>query len=98
MKLTKNLVSREEAVRINSDYVKYVEGDFDKFEVVESAFNKLKRGHRALTYVREIGFVVVKVTSINYNDYRAVDGPVVRVGNDDGYSWRVDGDGYAVPF
>lgn len=95
--LTKNLISRKDAMAISPDYVAFVEGDFDKFDVVYAAFEKLKRGQAVITY-DSIGkvFVRAKITSINHNDFRAVDGPIVRVSNGE-FSWRVDGSGYAWP-
>lgn len=31
MKITQNIVSRADALKISADYVAFVEGDFDKF-------------------------------------------------------------------
>jgi hypothetical protein len=95
MKLTKQLISREQALAVSPDYVAFVEGDFDKFDAVNTAFEGLKRNQAVITYV-DGQFVLVKVTSINSNDFRAIDGPIVRVSNGE-YSWRVDGDRYAFP-
>jgi len=95
--ITKNIISRDEALKISADYVAFVEGNFSKFEVVNEAFEKMKRGQKAITFVRESKvFVEVKITSVNHNDYRAIDGPIVRVGNGE-YTWRVDGDKWAFP-
>jgi len=95
MKLTKGIITRAEALKISADYVAWVEGDHNKFDVVEIAFNKMKRGQKAITF--EDGyFVEVKVTSVNHNDYRAIDGPLVRLGNGE-YTWRVDGSNLAFP-
>lgn len=95
MKLTKNIITRDEALAISPDYVAFVEGDFDKWNAVNAKFETLKRGQTAITY-HDGQFVKVKVSSINSNSYQAIDGPVVRVGNDE-YTWRVDGDRYAYP-
>lgn len=95
MKLTQGLITREQAVAISPDYVAFVEGDFDKFDAVNTAFEGLKRNQAVITYV-DGQFVRAKVSSINHNDFRAIDGPIVRVGNGE-YSWRVDGDRYAFP-
>jgi hypothetical protein len=96
MKLTKNVISRDEALKISPDYVKAVEGDFDALaNKVLPVFEKLKRGQPVLTY-SDGQFVKAKVSSMNSNDPRAEDGPIVRVSNDE-YSWRVDGDRYAWP-
>jgi hypothetical protein len=91
MKLTKNLITREAAVVASPDYVAFVEGDFEKFKIVDSVFNGLKRNQKVITYV--LGqFVLAKVSSVVRDD----DGPVVRVTNEE-FSWRVDGSGYAFP-
>lgn len=99
MKLTKGIISRDEALKISKDYVVFVERnqpDFDAFNKMEKTFRKLKRGDAAITYNSESKqFVKVKVTSLT-NDWRAEDGPVVRVSNGE-FSWRVDGSGYAAP-
>jgi hypothetical protein len=95
MKLTKGVITREQAIAISPDYVKFAEGDFESWSKVNERFATLKRGQKAVTYV-DGQFMEVKVTSINHNDVRALDGPVVRVGNEE-YSWRVDGCGYAWP-
>jgi hypothetical protein len=99
MKITKNIISRDEAIKISPEYVAFVEGDFDQFNHVFNAFEKVKRGNRALTAITEndtlkFQYVVGKISSVNNDDFRAVDGPVVRFGNDE-YTWRVDGCKYA---
>jgi hypothetical protein len=77
-----------------------MEGNYDLFPFIDEAFSKLRKGNKAITGIRgsngKITFVRVVVTSVNHDDFRAVDGPVVRVGNDE-YTWRVDGSGYAYP-
>ncbi len=95
MKLKNGLISREKALSISSDYVNFVEGNFDFFEVVDSAFVKLKKGQSAITY-HNGNFFEVKVTNVDNKSYQAVDGPVIRVSNGE-YSWRVDGNRYAYP-
>lgn len=95
MKLTKGIISREEALKISPDYVIYAEGDWRKYDAVEEEFAKLKRGQAVLAY-NDGEFVLAKVSSINHNDIRAIDGPVVRVSNGE-YSWRVDGNGMVFP-
>jgi hypothetical protein len=96
MKLTKGIITRDEALAISTDYVRFAEEhDFDAFDVVEEEFYKLKRGQTIITYL-DGQFVKAKVSSINSNDFRAIDGPIVRVSNGE-YSWRVDGSGYAFP-
>ena len=100
MKMTKNVITRAEALEISADYVAFVEGDFDKFEAIFEAFGKARKGGNAITAWSENGHLVflrVRFTSIKHDDFRAVDGPVVRVGNDQ-FSWRVDGDKYAFPY
>jgi len=98
IRLTKGVVSHEEAKRIAPDYYHAVvnhDGDA-LFANVVPKFDQLKRGQKVLTYTLEGQFVVCRVTSINHNDYRAIDGPVVRVSNGE-YSWRVDGAKYGYP-
>ena len=95
MKLTKGLISRDEALKVSQDYVAFVEGNFDAFDKVDAAFTGLKQKQAVITYV-DGQFVRANVTSINSNTYQAIDGPVVRVSNGE-YSWRVDGSGYAFP-
>ena len=95
MKLTKGVISRAQAMKVSPDYVAFAEGDFDKFEAVSKQFSALKRGQKVITYV-DGKYVTAKVSSINHSDFRAIDGPVVRVSNGE-YSWRVDGNGYACP-
>lgn len=93
MRLRAGVVSRKEAMGISPLYVAYAEGDFDKWEAVNSEFEKLKAGSRALTFV-DGKFFMVRVTSVI--NHPGLDGPVVRVSNVE-YSWRVDGDKYAYP-
>ena len=114
MKLTLGIITREEALALCPEYVKFVEGDFDAFEAVSKNFAKAKRFGAAITAhgdrpfrrargetpkavfknLPRLTFLRVRISSVNANDYRAVDGPVVRVTNGE-YSWRVDGDKYA---
>lgn len=105
MKLTKGIISRDEALKISPDYVAYVEGDFSKWQGIIEEFESLKQGQDVLTFNqttwarkgRNKGqFVRARVTSIDYHDFRAVDGPIVRVTNGE-FSWRVDGNKYAFP-
>ena len=97
-KITQNVITRDEALALCPKYVAFVEGDHDQFEAVFEAFNKAKKGQAAITAYGEHGkplvFVRVKISSVNADDIRAVDGPIVRVSNGQ-YSWRVDGDKYA---
>jgi hypothetical protein len=79
------------------DYVAFLEGDWDKWDSVTAKFEELKQGQKCLTFDNTSKeYKVVKVASINHSDIRAIDGPVVRV-RDNQYSWRVDGSGYAYP-
>jgi hypothetical protein len=95
IKLTKGVISREEAIKISPEYVSYIEThsmkDWDK---IDKQFSKLKKGQEVLTSSGGV-FVKAKISSMDYDSYQAVDGPVVRVSNGE-YSWRVDGDAYAV--
>jgi hypothetical protein len=95
MKLSKDIVGRAEALKISKDYVAFVEGDHDKFEVIIGPFEKLRRGQAVLTY-SDGQFVMAKVSSIDHKSFAAIDGPVVRVSNSE-CSWRVDGNRYACP-
>jgi hypothetical protein len=99
MKITKNIISREEAQKLCPEYVSFVDGNWDSFDIVSEKFETLRKGQKCVSVVKDgenITFVMVKVTSINHDDYRGVDGPVVRVSNGE-YSWRCDGDGYSWP-
>ena len=91
----RNEIKRAEAFKLAPDYVRFIEGDFDLFEAVETKFQKLKRGQACLTY-RDNNFIKCKVSQVSHNDPRALDGPLVRVADHEG-SWRVDGDKYAYP-
>ena len=100
MKLTKNTVTRAEALKLCPDYVAFVEADFAKFQAVSTAFETVRKGTQGITAVgtrKQLVFVRVVVTSVNHDDPRALDGPVVRVGNDE-CTWRVDGDKYFFPY
>jgi hypothetical protein len=95
MKLTKNVITEADATKIAPDYVKFIKGDWDALTAVLKAFERIRRNQKAITYV-DGQYVQVKVTSVNSNDWRAIDGPIVRVGNGE-YTWRVDGDRYCWP-
>jgi len=95
MKFTQGVIGRKEALKISKDYVAFAEGDHDSLDKVLESFDKLKKGQRVLAYSNG-QFVLAKVSSINHNDFRAVDGPIVRVSNGE-FSWRVDGNEYAYP-
>ena len=95
VKLTKNIITRKDALKLAPHYVAFVDGDHDKFEAIEKKFSKVRVGQKVLT-CSDGTFVMAKVSSIDKNDPRAVDGPVVRVTNGE-FSWRVDGNEYAVP-
>ena len=109
MKLTKGVISRAEAEKISPEYVRFA-ADWgalgaasgpgrnrlvDVLDAVLHAFAGLRKGQRVVTY-RDGEFVVAKVTSVDHLDPKAVDGPVVRVGNGE-FTWRVDGAEYAFP-
>lgn len=98
MNITKNIITREEALKVCPDYVAFVEGNFSfgDHAVVDQilrSFDTIKKGDLGITYT-DGQFVRVTVTVVDHDDYRAVDGPIVRVSNGE-YSWRVDGDKYA---
>ena len=105
MQLTKNIITREEALKLAPDYVAFVEQhalsdailnpfmwDYDKLDGHGYATHGVKVGQDALTYF-DGQFVRVKITSTKQPGHDA-DGPVVRVGNGE-YTWRVDGAKYA---
>lgn len=104
MKLTKGVISKEEAAALAPVYVKYCDimqskgvfpPEFYKLsEKVLEACNGLKRGQTAITCNDGI-YVKVKVTSVT-RSWKNEDGPVVRVGNGE-WTWRVDGNEYAWP-
>lgn len=95
VKITKNIISRADALKVSADYVAFVEGDFSKFNAVDEVFSKLKHGNEVLTYMDGI-FIRATVSKVDHNSYQAIDGPVIRVSNGE-FSWRVDGDSYAWP-
>jgi hypothetical protein len=100
MKLTKGVISRSEAVKLAPDYVKFIESKgLEHFDLwgtqINPKFEKLKRRQKCLTFLNG-QYIKVEVCSIIHDDIRAVDGPIVRVGNGE-YSWRVDGAHYAWP-
>ena len=96
---TKNVVSREDAMKMAPDYVAFAEGNSvfcdSEFDKVEEKFLKLRVGQKVITR-HDDEYVIVKVSSVNRNDPRAIDGPIVRV-SDGEFSWRVDGCDYAYP-
>lgn len=104
MKITKGVISKDEARRLAPDYVKYrdIMGSKGEFppefyklsEKVLEVCNGLKRGQSAVTCDDGV-YVKVKVTSVT-RSWKNEDGPVVRVGNGE-WTWRVDGCDYAWP-
>lgn len=106
IKLTKGLVTRDEALKISPAYVAFVEQhkfddallhpfywDFENTDQWGYPTCGIKKGQQLLTYV-DGQYVSVKVTSV-VNPKHDADGPTVRVGNGE-YTWRVDGDKYGV--
>lgn len=92
MKITKGIITRDEAIRISPEYVAFAEGDFNLFKHVFARFEALKRGQQVITYHDKL-FLRAKVSSIK----PGFEGEnVVRVTNGE-WSWRVDGAGYAFP-
>lgn len=84
-----------EAVKLAPDYVSFIQGNFNLFGSIEEKFEKLKKGDFVISY-RNNHFVKCKVSQVSRNDPRAIDGPLVRV-IDNECSWRVDGCRYAYP-
>ena len=94
--VTKGIIGRAEAERISPEYARFAaDGDRGALDAVLGPFAGLRRGQRVLTH-HGGEFVLARVTSVNGDDWRAVDGPIVRVGNGE-FTWRVDGDRYAFP-
>ena len=96
MELTKGVISREEALKLAPAYVDFIEDksfNIKHDEIIIDPFSKLKKGQRVITY-SDGQYVLCKVSSLNYDDWKAIDGPIVRVSNGE-YSWRVDGNRYA---
>jgi hypothetical protein len=100
MKLTKGVISKEEAAKLASAYVQWKEGgksgyDWDVWDRVWTKFQKLKRGQAVLTCNDGV-YIKARVTSIQSANHPDAEGPVVRVGNGE-WTWRVDGCDYACP-
>lgn len=99
MKLTKDIIPRELALRVAPEYVAFAERTGENFDTIINSFEQLKRGDIVITALENEGemvYVRAKVSSVNHKDIRAVDGPIVRVGNSE-YTWRCDGSKYAYP-
>ena len=102
MKLTKGIISREQALKIAPDYVGFFtpEGrpDFDSktWEKVYDAFDKLTVGQKVITLDWDTNqWILAKVTSVQ-PPLPEADTHRVRVGNGE-YTWRVDGMNLAYP-
>ena len=97
MTLSKNIISRDEAFTLAPKYVNWIENKDRNllFDEIVPAFEKMKKGQSCITFCDEV-YLKVKVSKVDNKSYQAVDGPVIRVGNDE-YTWRVDGDKYAFP-
>ena len=100
-KITKGVLSLEQANAICPEYVNFVhDHDYAYLEAVLGQFEKVRVGDVCITAVRQdlkdgpLVFVRGKITSVNNDDWRAIDGPIVRFGNGQ-YTWRVDGSKYA---
>ena len=96
MKITKNIVTREEAAKLAPAYVKRVENPSDgkAWDAVDAELQKLKCGQAVITHVKGV-YVRARVSSIRWSRM-SEDGPVIRVGNGE-WTWRVDGDEMAYP-
>ncbi len=100
IKLTKNLLTRDEAFVLAPAYVNYVESkeigeDWDKVDV---AMNTMKRGQACVTCHGNCGskkgqYVRCKVSSTRLGFESE---PEIRVSNGE-FSWRVDGCDLAFP-
>ena len=99
MKLTKGVISKEEAMKLAPAYVKWTEckngNDWAAWDKVWAKFQKLKRGQAVITHCEGV-YVKAKVASLKSASHPDAEGPVVRVSNGE-WTWRVDGNGYAYP-
>ena len=96
----KFIVSREVATVLVPDLVRYAESKLSEamglWEKINAVEVKAKRGQDVIVAVRDHQdpaknlYVRAKISTVNHNDIRAIDGPIIRVkaGN---LSWRVDG-------
>lgn len=104
-KLTKGVLTREEAIVICPDYVAFVEHytltdaildpfmwNYNKLDKHGYPTTGVKVGQNVITYL-DGQYLRATITSLNHPNHED-DGPVVRVSNGE-YSWRVDGDKYA---
>ena len=104
MKLTKGVITKEEAAVLAPDYVKYHDSlrgkgelppEYHKLsEKVWKACDGLKRGQEVVT-CNDGTWVRARVTSSRHT-WRSEDSNEVRVGNGE-WTWRVDGNEYAWP-
>lgn len=97
-KLTKGLLTREEATKLAPDYVTYVEKqDYAMLDKFMPKFYKMRKGQAVVTCSNG-QYVRAKVSSVDKTSFKAMnsDGPVIRVSNGE-FSWRVDGCDYAYP-
>jgi hypothetical protein len=101
IKLTKNLLTRDEAFALAPDYVKFVEaknGLNDGWDKVDASMSAMKLGQACVTCRGNCGskkgqYVRCKVSSRK----PGFEGePEIRVSNGE-LSWRVDGCDYAYP-
>jgi len=105
-KLTKGIISREDAQKLCPAYVDFIENhtlddivlnpfmwNYEKTDTHGYPTHGLKKGQRMLTYFDGL-YVTVKISSITNPNHDA-DGPAVRVTNGE-YSWRIDGDKYGI--
>jgi hypothetical protein len=99
MNLTKGVITKDEARQLVPVYVDFVEVgplvNGEIFNNVLSAMETLKRGQDVIT-CHEGTWVRCKVSKVERNSFRAIDGPVIRVGNGE-CTWRVDGCDYCYP-
>jgi hypothetical protein len=100
MKLTKNIISKEQAKNFAPDYVEAMEGKHRFTALMDKVipvFSQLKRGQKVITF-HDGKYVLATVSSLKSNCPEAMESgyPITRVTNGE-YSWRVDGCNYAYP-
>lgn len=95
-------ITRDAAFALVPDLVRLTEGDRDLWEKVADTEAKAKKGQNVIVVQKNYAdplksvYLRAKVSSVNHADFRAVDGPVIRVKSGN-VSWRVDGNDHFLP-
>jgi uncharacterized protein YcbK (DUF882 family) len=101
----KYTLTRDAAFALVPDLVRLAESkpmDMDLWEKVNAIEVASRKGQAVIVAIKDYAdpakncYVRAKISSVNHTDFRAVDGPVIRVkaGN---LSWRVDGSDHFLP-